>query len=101
MSEATPRPWIWDEPSNWLGLSARVCTEKYEPIAQVQLSGWPHRVGLANTDLIVRAVNCHDDLLAACKALLKVVDRLPNGHSEDRVTSAALAFTAIAKAKGK
>lgn len=54
---ATPGPWLWDEPDNWHGLSARVCTEKYEPIAQVQKSGWGRGVGNRNAALITAARN--------------------------------------------
>lgn len=60
----TPGPWAADEPENWHGLSARIYHKsdgKFEPVAQTQLSGWPRRVGLANTKLIAAA----PDLYAA------------------------------------
>lgn len=70
MAKHTPLPWKWDEPSNWLGTAARIyhkSGDAFDPIAQVQLSGWPKRVGLANAAIIVTAVNAHDVLLAALK----------------------------------
>ena len=51
----TPGPWKFDEPDNWYGLQARVCTEDSKPIAQVQLSGWPKKIGLSNAALIATA----------------------------------------------
>jgi len=74
MSKFTPGPWIWDEPSNWMGLSARVCTEKYEPIAQVTVSGWKKRQALATARLIAAA----PDLYAACVAAMEM-DNDPYG----------------------
>lgn len=71
----SPLPWIWDEPGNWHGLSARICTEKYEPIAQVQLSGWPRKIGLANAAFLVRAANSYDALVEACEDAMKLWDR--------------------------
>ena len=62
----TPGPWIWDEPGNWCGLMARVCTEKHEPIAHVQVSGWKKKQAIATARLIAAS----PDLLAACKAAL-------------------------------
>lgn len=59
----TPGPWKWDEPDNWFGMSARICNEKCEPIAQVPISGWPKRVGRANAALLAAA----PALLAACE----------------------------------
>lgn len=52
-------------------------------------------VGQANADFIVLAVNAHDALVAACKQLLAVVDRLPNGHSAERVLSAQAGRAAL------
>lgn len=59
MSEAkpTPGPWLWDEPSNWLGLSARVFTaEPYSVIAEVSIEAWrPRGIGRANARLIAKS----------------------------------------------
>lgn len=94
MAKHTPGPWIYDEPSNWLGLSARVCTEKYEPIAQVQLSGWPKHIGRANARLCAAA----PDLLAACKAIRDSRDDVWGGSPSNAAVEACLA--AVAKAEG-
>jgi hypothetical protein len=91
MSNFTPGPWAWDEPSNWYRLSARIYHENagaFEPIAQVQLSGWPRKVGLANTRLIAAA----PDLLAACIAL--------QAEAAARGCGLRIADEAIAKARG-
>jgi hypothetical protein len=65
VSKHTPGKWQWDEPENWLGLSARVFVrEPYGMIAQVQISGWkPKSMAIANAKLIAAA----PDLLAACE----------------------------------
>uniref|UniRef100_A0A6M3LXF5 Uncharacterized protein n=1 Tax=viral metagenome TaxID=1070528 RepID=A0A6M3LXF5_9ZZZZ len=60
----------------------------------------------ANADFIVTAVNCHDDLLEACEALLAESPKLTMVTDElvDRLTYSAarrLAEKAIAKAKGE
>lgn len=68
--EATEGPWEFDEPENWHGLAARVFHPnegKYEPIAQVQLSGWPRKVGRSNAALIVLLRNNAALLCAALR----------------------------------
>ena len=95
----TPGPWTWDEPSNWHGLATRVYHENekaYEPIARVQLSGWPRRVGLANACLIAAA----PDLLAACRKALPQL-RWANCHGSRCDELIAEIEAAIAKAEGK
>lgn len=93
----TPGEWIWDEPSNWNGLSARVCTEKYEPIAQVQISGWPKRIGRANAALIAAA----PDLLDACKMAIEdhQCAQLTDGPHEGCPCWYCVCCAAIAKAE--
>jgi hypothetical protein len=88
----SPGPWQWDEPANWHKLDARVCADTYEPIAQVKLSGWPRKTGLANARLIAAA----PDLLHALKECTEFpgFDMLPQ---EVR----ALVKAAIIKAEGK
>ena len=34
------------------------------------------KVDAANRDLVLRAVNCHDDLVAACTEIVRVLDAL-------------------------
>lgn len=70
---ASPAPWLTDEPANWRGLLARVCTAKYEAICPVDLSGWGRRRGLANAALIVALRNDAEkyaDLVEAAAALV-------------------------------
>ncbi len=91
MSKATPGPWAWDEPPNWLKTAARIYHEadgKFEPVAQVQLSGWPRRVGLANARLIAAA----PDLLEALEGVLRFNDSM--------TVEFDAAIAAICKAKG-
>jgi hypothetical protein len=55
----TPGPWKMDEPDNWHGTAARVFhvaeSGAYEPIAQVQYSGWLKKQARANANLIAAA----------------------------------------------
>lgn len=62
MGKHTPGPWKWDEPSNWRGTAARVCNDNYDPIAQVQIGGWPRSKALANTRLIAAAPEMYEVL---------------------------------------
>ena len=97
----TPVPYKWDEPSNWHGLSARIYHEnegRYEPIATVQLSGWPRRVGLANAAFLVRAANSHEQLLEACRIAL---DNLTNIYGCPNGATASMLRAAIAAAEAK
>jgi hypothetical protein len=47
MSKHTQGKWQWDEPSNWMGLEARVfVAEPYGVIATVPVEAWrPNRKG--------------------------------------------------------
>lgn len=103
MSEHTPGPWEYDEPPNWHGLAARVFHrngEKYEPIAQVQISGWPKRQALANCRLIAAA----PEMLAELHSIASLATNAWN----DPPTVAAFfkdivarCHAAIAKAEGR
>lgn len=65
--------WGFDEPSNWHGLAARVHPAgSGDPIAQVSLSGWGKRRGLAICGLIVALRNAAPDLIAVVRAAAKV-----------------------------
>ena len=62
----------------------------------------------ANAALIVRAVNCHEDLVAALEAMVDVQSRrkhplgLPDeGISHDAADAASKARAALAKARGE
>lgn len=92
----TPGPWKFDEPDNWYGLQARVCTDDFKPIAQVQLSGWPKKVGLSNAALCAAA----PELLAALeKIAIAPCNCASDGLPGDECAS-CIARLAIAKPKG-
>lgn len=76
---ASPGPWLTDEPANWHGISARVCTDKYEAICPVDLKGWGRRRGLANAELLVALRNRADrlaDVVEAGRALVVRLDEM-------------------------
>lgn len=101
MAEHTPGPWEVFKPNEEHGW--RVGTTKV--LAKDVSVSWfiastpSDRAGTeeANARLIAAA----PELLQACMTLLAVVDRLPDGHSAERITSAIAARQAIAKAKGR
>lgn len=65
----SPLPW---HPSKIKGRVEADDGTKYHRMMPVCVVGWEHgQPQQANLELIVRAVNAHDDLLAACKAELK------------------------------
>ena len=73
MSEATPSPWKFLDRED--PMHALICTEDgfcgiARPIANIYSGQELHKEEMrANANLIVRAVNSHDALLEACKAL--------------------------------
>jgi hypothetical protein len=76
---STQGDWSADEPDNWHGLSMRIYHEKdggFEPIAQVQLSGWPKKIGRANGQFIVAAHNHMPAILARLAADAAEIDRV-------------------------
>ena len=54
-----------------------------------------------NAQFIVRACNCHDELLEACKQLLIETDQHAQGDCPKLLSACAEARKAIAKAEGK
>lgn len=96
----TPGPWTWalvQDPVREPLVGYRVTGADGVVVAEAFAQPYPVAVDADNAALIAAS----PDLLAACKALLAVVDRLPKGHSAERVTSAVIARAAIAKAEGK
>ena len=97
--EHTKTPWC-------VSSGVLVCTPKAEILANLMPFGVPGiEIGLEeaieNADFIVRACNCHDELLAACKALVACC--IVAKHPEDKkpfYESQNLAKAAIAKATG-
>ena len=100
MKEPTPRPWVVD-------FNHRIVDGEGEPIADCKVVGAITRLSnqkpAADAALIVRAVNAHDDLVAALRALVDKYAELVNGgdcgfwnpENEDEMKAAR---TAIAKA---
>jgi hypothetical protein len=102
----TPIPWLWT-------YSGPVMSGKYhQPIAIAQYDaenliagcfgdvkgGEP--VAIANAKLIVRAVNCHEELVAALKEITECAEHWKHWADYDRRPEALLrARTALAKAE--
>lgn len=73
--KATPRP--WSTGGIFAPRGPRPETGIWGPTPPGKQSGtWIAKgVGLDDAALIVRAVNCHDEMLAALKGVLRVADR--------------------------
>lgn len=70
--------------------------------------GFPHPTtreeALANAELIIRAVNCHDELVAALEAMAAIIGppEAPAWSDDDQLDAAwGLTVAALAKAKGE
>lgn len=97
--EISKLPWKIDQ-----GL---IVGEKFTIADPVGHAHWPSHQKATNAEFIVNACNCHDDLLAACKALLGA-DLYADGeglvsfdfpNTEDGDAAKLQAETAIAKAQ--
>jgi hypothetical protein len=86
----TPGPWRYDPYEG--SYQSAIIGECYQ-IATVSYDDWDH----SNAAFIVRAVNAHDDLLAACKAALSLTEN--RGNLQFMECTATLR-AAIAKAEG-
>lgn len=75
MSKATPRPWSLGENANGSPLILGANLRGICPV--ISSHGLNERQ--ANAELIVRAVNCHDELVEACEFALMQTDerRMP------------------------
>lgn len=66
MKDIPAEIWEWDQPDKWHGLSARVFRRaddgRFEPIAQVQLTGWPRKIGLIHASVIAAAPEMYEAL---------------------------------------
>lgn len=91
MSTHTPVPWERNippashYPTIFAGRNKHVCTMSVRGMDPAQVE--------ANMEFLLRAVNCHEDLLAACERLLRAAD---NSNCDSGACDAARA--AIAKA---
>ena len=114
MSKATPRPWRTEYNPSQKGTPATLIMQADAEIYEKWLAECPWgkdgdtdvadgdgtrdctaAEAQANAKLIVQAVNCHDDLLAACKRLIAAEDDVRVSLTE----ALALARAAIAKAE--
>ena len=88
MTDHTPTPWHY-----WPHFDNGVITEDSMGVHIVRMTGVNT---LANAEFIVRAVNCHDELVKALEAVVRDWDS-PD-VSPERIRDQAIA--ALAKAKG-
>lgn len=99
----TPLPWVLDTKIDGL---AEITNLVGHTIAIIKTDCFQHgdvAVNLANGELIVRAVNCHADLLAALEAAFAAMTSVSvkTRHEGEILQSAARQATAaLTKAKG-
>ena len=86
----TPGPWHIKDANPWLIYAA----DGYA-VADVRTSHGMHPATKLDAQLIVKAVNCHDDLM---EALLDLIDDKSSMPGEPRWAAYAKARAAIAKA---
>lgn len=97
----TPGPWHVVEREN----GAPYIASPLGSICDMRLNGLNRKTKYANAEFIVRACNSHDDLLAACKALVATANELKDDehgeHADDctMCQAVAVADEAIAKAE--
>lgn len=104
MTEHTPLPWALSNSD--LTILANPERPGYDDcciIADLEATDFcavPDDQAEANAALIVRAVNCHDDLLAALETLYERMTDGRRGMTEDQLAeNADLVSTAVAKAR--
>lgn len=105
MNTHTPTPWEVTPNGGIAGSGENIVTNSPETLSK--FGGLPINDGFgrgkANAEHIVRCVNSHDALLAACQAMLPLVDGLWRqlGDSYDCAYAHDMAKEAIAKATGQ
>lgn len=95
----TPGPWHWHEAARYI---FALDGTRHDQVAEIETASRSDAEAKANARHIVLAVNCHDELLAACKAAREAT-RLAvgrGGNSLDTALLDALEST-IAKAEGR
>lgn len=75
-SDATERPWDYEVPFNNKSTTYQIVgTGKFAGIVAETTNHWyDPQTGKANAELIVRAVNAHDELVANLKGLIAWID---------------------------
>jgi hypothetical protein len=97
MTEHTPTPWHRNIPP--ASKYNTIFSGRNTHVLHLSSSGLDNKEIEANADFIVRAVNAHDDLVAALEAVIDYEDvMLPAGSYGEEVHNKARA--ALAKAKG-
>src|SRR3990167_8285439 len=99
--EATPRPWNTGTNGDKCPKGHAICSGALV-IAKVYGNGYPIGEGWApssqaDADLIVRAVNAHDELVKALTDLLEMLDREDDGAAWRMASVEAKARAALAK----
>ncbi len=100
-TQHTPTPWHYGDCIQPIILIVGPGPEQ-RLIAQIYASG--DGVGRKNVEFICRAVNCHADLLAACKAVLKAYlteASWGDGIAGEHGPAVDSARAAIARAEGR
>lgn len=96
VAPTTPTPWIASKVMHVTDsgdlIVDVVAQEDGEKVRVAQVYGGTEGQSEANADMLVKAVNCHEDLLAACK---EVVD---NWEAGDLAHAARLCSNAVKKA---
>ncbi len=110
-TQHTPTPWtlvvnkdrrnVWGTPA-WDGRMPEVIGADGHVIADIRWNGKNQERGVYNAETIVRAVNAHDDLVAALKVGLACVEAEGNGKCSPTAwwKFEQTARAALAKAKG-
>ena len=99
ISNATPRPWSVDNGYMWGDGDASVPVRPVIQEFAVSPGGLLYEEAVANAELIVRAVNCHDELVAALALLLKDCEDYEAWQRPCYAVDVAKA--ALARAKGE
>ncbi len=96
-SEATPRPWRLS-PDLRIGSIQIIAEQGPVTVCPASVHGGP-----ADADLIVRAVNAHDDLIWAAKDAALCIAAILGKAGQDRASSPTLThlMRAIKQAEGK
>ena len=83
-TQATPRPWMHYDDTDAAGKTGRheiVATGK--TVARIYRTAGSEVEDAANAALIVRAVNCHDELVAALRDIIAYVEGYAAGADSD------------------
>jgi hypothetical protein len=104
-SKATPRPWTVETNPTPMILTDLVINCRtdadHSPIHVARMVAWNGPEAAANAALIVRAVNAHDTLVAALRAMLAVPDIMDRTeHFRAYVEAQEQARAALALADG-